>query len=226
MLLVGICLIGFFLWLVVIALSEGAVQDPTRSSTTNTNKAPIASAPLTGRRDEPQASPPVQEAELIPGWKRHQGRGTQVTSTRDWTSYDLARGRIPYSIQYPPGWKFGDEMLWDEKGEKVLELLPGGVWLKKGQSCFDRRPSSTDDLYPSRLIQQESVTFGPVSGVRRTVSTVYEAGAARESGELFVTSYCLQQGNRAFVMTFYERDYTTPDRRQLFDRIVSTFRFK
>lgn len=117
-------------------------------------------------------------------------------------------------------------MLWDRKGRKVAELAPGGVWLKKAQACFDKRIKNDDNPYPSTVLAEEELNLGPIRGMRRAQETVYEGGAARESGQLYVTTYCLQQGDRAFVMSFYETDKTDEANRKLFDKVISTFRFK
>jgi hypothetical protein len=172
------------------------------------------------------ASPSANEATINKGWKKFISSGKFVFSTDNWRSYSFENDNdsFSFSIEYPSDWNFDHGVFDDSSGKKIAEFSPGLVVLKPGQKCFD--VSDSDRFGRSEPISQTSITIGQLSGTLRIEKVLYDAGGfPKRGGYWYPNSYCLSNGNNAFVMSFYE-DQLNSDKRELFRKIISTLKFE
>jgi archaellum component FlaF (FlaF/FlaG flagellin family) len=182
----------------VVNSSPTLVPSPTNNSTTN-------------------------EATINKGWKKFVSNGKFVFSTDDWQSYSSKNENVSFSIEYPSDWTLGSSVFDDAKGNKIAEFLPGLVILKSGQKCFDKTGESESGR--SELISQTNITIGGLQGALKIEKVFYEGGSPNWTGYWYPNIYCISEGDKAFVMSFYE-DQLNSDKRELFRKIISTFRFE
>lgn len=169
------------------------------------------------------ASPSTNEADINKGWKKFMSNGKFVVSTDDWQSYSSESDNVSFSIEYPAYWNLGSSVFNDANGNKIAEFLPGLVILKSGQKCFDKEGDTESGR--SELISQTNITIGQLQGALRIEKVFYEGGSPNWSGYWYPNIYCLSEGNKAFVMSFYE-DQLNSSKRELFRKIISTLKFE
>jgi hypothetical protein len=116
-----------------------------------------------------------------------------VWKTDDWVDYEEAEVEVfpHYTFSYPRDWTFtGHSVFNDGRGNKVAELMPGVVRLSAGQRCFGLSGRISDGPF----------RFGNVRGRVVVFTTQFD-----DSDETYrVHEYCVQKGDYAFVIRFYE----------------------
>lgn len=165
----------------------------------------------------------VNEDTINKGWKKYISNGKFVFSTNDWWSYSFENDNLSFSIEYPSDWNLGSSVFDDSDGKKIAEFLPGLVVLQPGQKCFD--VNGNDEIGRSELISQTNITIGKLQGALRIEKVLYEGGSPNWTGYWYPNIYCLSDGSKAFVMSFYEEELNS-DKRGLFKKIISTLKFE
>jgi len=129
---------------------------------------------------------------------------------------------LSFSIEYPGEWQNNGGVFDDSNGNKIAELLPGLVSLQPGQKCFDVAPKNSG---LSQLISQTDLSIARRQGVLRVNKVIYEGGYPNWTDYWYPNTFCLMEGDKAFVMTFYEHEIETEDRK-LFIQILATLKFE
>lgn len=165
----------------------------------------------------------TNDAVINKGWKKFISNGGFVYSTNDWYSYSSKNYNTSFSIEYPTDWSLRSGVFHDANGEKIAEFIPGLVILKPGQKCFDA--GSSNKTGDNEIISQTNTTINQLNGVLRIEKVFYEGGSPNLTGYWYPNTYCLSNGNYAFVMSFYEKQLNS-DKRKLFQKIISTLKFE
>lgn len=150
------------------------------------------------------------------GWKKFSSGGKFVYSTEDWSSYSGAKDTFSFSIEYPGEWQLNGSVFDDSNGNKIAEFLPGLVVLSANQKCFDVNEEYNGR---SKLISKTNVNIAGKSGVLAIKETL------TESGIWYPNIFCLSEGEKAFVMSFYEHELGVGDKK-LFEKIVASLKFE
>jgi len=171
---------------------------------------------------------PTEEPMTFEGWKRYKSEGKFVYSTDDWSSFKDNNYKISFSFEYPKEWTaavsiftepdFSDK---EAPSRKVAELR-GIIVLKPGQKCLD--VVGKDPSESTQFLSQTDLMIGNKSAVVRVNKVFYEGGYPEWTGYWYPNRYCLMDGNKAFLMTFYEDQLNTGDK-ELFRKIISTVKF-
>lgn len=153
-----------------------------------------------------------------------------VCSTYNWWAYHSENKVVRYSFEYPGNWSFnGSSVFDDQNGQKIAELLPGVVILKKNQKILqviEGEPSNyqDEDEGPKRvLISKQNIDFTRYKGVRRVESVVATDGQGSFI-EWYPITYYLQDKDKVFGIIFYERELNS-DLRKVFEEVVKSFEF-
>lgn len=154
-----------------------------------------------------------------------------VFSTYNWFEYHSENKIVKYSFEYPSNWSFNSSSVFtDQNGQKIAELLPGVVILKKNQrllQVIEGGPSNyhqdEDEVPRPVLISNQSIDFARYKGIRVVKSVVATDGRGTFI-EWYPITYYLQDKNRVFIINFYERELNS-DLRKIFDDVVKSFKF-
>ncbi|MEK9132657.1 MAG: hypothetical protein AAB606_03065 [Patescibacteria group bacterium] len=149
-------------------------------------------------------------------WQEFNSKGTDVFTTKDWSSFSVVKDKFSFSIEYPDYWKLHGSVFYDAGNNKVAELLVGLVVLQPGQTCFD---SAEVKYEMSELLSKTNVSIGGRQGVLKIEKTNHE------SGYWYPNIYCIMGDKTALVMAFYEDKLNTGDKK-LFEKILSTIKFE
>jgi len=156
------------------------------------------------------------------GWKKFNSGGELVFSTENWSSYPGTKDNFSFSIEYPGEWQYYGSVFHDSNGNKIAEFLPGLVFLSPNQKCFDVNEVYNEEDNgdgESKLISRTNIVIGDKIGVLK----IYETGT--KSGIWYPNIFCLSEGEKAFVMSFYEHELGAGDK-ELFEKILATLKFE
>jgi len=204
-----------------LSKSAGA---PSVSSTIIPSSTPITTPTPIPTTTPPTPTPtrvipsPEPTVEIVNGWKVYKSEGEEVYYTDDWQFFSGKEGNIPHSFRYPADWILRGTVFDDAKGKKIAEFAPGPVELKGTQNCSEMYDSLIKDERV-KVISKEETTMNGL-GIFKIVTETLS-----ESILWYPNIYCLQQGNNALLITFYERELNSANR-ILFDEIISTFEFE
>ena len=166
----------------------------------------------------------VDRSSSVLKWQGYDYLENEVYTTNNWLDFQGKKGNIHYIFNFPWNWEKTNSVFLDENGAKVAELSPGGVEMKPGQTCFDKSDVSTTESRV-KIISTIPITVNELTGVLQVREVQYEGGGGgKYTGTWYPNVYCLQKGDEAFVMTFYE---TSPNsgKQSLFEEILATFDF-
>lgn len=153
-------------------------------------------------------------------WKSFTSGKKSAYTTENWLEYQDAEDEHSFTIFYPPNWVLEGTVFHDENDHKVAEFGPGMVILSPNQTCFDYK----DNEGKLDIVSESDINISGKSGVLRVTKGFYEGGSPEWNGVWYPSWYCIQEGNRAFVMSFYE--YTEePQNASLYEAILSTLEF-
>ena len=214
-------LIGLlFAGILLIFLSKSPQQTPYQQNITRVLPSP---SPTTA------ASPAASDA-VVANWKTYKAQEENPFSTDDWYTHSYGqKARILYSFRYPSEWTSEYSVFYDATGNKISELSPGIVILKPGQKCLDKNVDYENSQGRIEFVSQQNVNITGYNGALRISKGFTEPGLDRNGKSVMGTlnydyTYCLSEGNKAFVITFYDQELNSK-KRKLFDQILSTFRF-
>lgn len=145
--------------------------------------------------------------------------------TGNWMQFSIEEDSAGglYKLDYPGSWKIQSTVFHDPAGTKVAELSPGYVTTGESQQCFATEFESERAV----LLSQESFRIGPNKGELRVVATHPEGDVS--SGHIdtwFPRAYCIEGGDKAFIITFYSRtESPSAEDQRVYERIISSFRF-
>lgn len=148
-------------------------------------------------------------------WKILKQKETPLVTT-DWIDLQTADNHEPvgYSISYPGDWTLEYTVFLDKNGQKVAELIPP-ILLSEGQKPFDNwKPG-----YGEKQVSRTEITLQDLTGQKIITKTTPDDGPV-----WYPHNYCLANGNKAFMIIFYERELGSGNE-ALFDKIISTLRF-
>ncbi len=166
----------------------------------------------------------VDRSSSVSKWQGYDYLENEVYTTNNWLDFQGKKGNIHYIFNFPWNWEKTNSVFLDENGAKVAELSPGGVETKPGQTCFDKSDVSTTESRV-KIISTIPITINGLIGVLQVREVQYEVGGGgKYTATWYPNVYCLQKGDEAFVMTFYE---TSPNsgKQSLFEEILATFDF-
>lgn len=160
-------------------------------------------------------------------WKTYNSRSDNILifSTDDWSTYSPKNNgqSFSFSIKYPGDWKYYGYVFDDAQGNKIAEFSPGPIALKAGQKCFDAKEEQEDSRF--EILSQMNITIGGMQGALRIEKSMYEDVENRKAGYWYPNTYCLMDGEKAFAMSFYEKELNSSNR-DSFKKIISTLRFE
>lgn len=151
------------------------------------------------------------------GWKKYTPNDVAAFSTSNWKSYSPIDINTSFLVEYPNDWKLDGSVFYDVNNNKVAEFSPSVIFLESNQKCFD---SKMEESNQEKLLSQADIEIGKRQGVVRVLETIYSGG-----GRWYPNQYCLMEEDRAFIMTFYERELGSVDK-ALFEKIISTLELK
>ena len=211
---VGMAVVVFLGVVLVVSYRYGKSLD--MASVRNTPQTQEKSAPPLVDLSEKSIPPAVTESN--DGWKKYISNENRLFTTKDWQTYSIiGNDNASFSIKYPENWKLSGKSVFENSdGKKVAEFSPGMVMLQLGQNCFDVKEESPR----SKLISQAHITIDDRQGSLRVKKSAYEPG-----GYWYPNIYCVTEGDKAFVMAFYEEEpgSKTGD---LYKEILSTLEFE
>ncbi|MBN1263442.1 MAG: hypothetical protein JW991_03730 [Candidatus Pacebacteria bacterium] len=138
----------------------------------------------------------------------------------DGLSYSSVESDISFSIEYPADWTCNNGVF-SSKGKKIAEFSPGLVILQPGQGCFEGGIMD----HGGELISETTVSIGGRQGIHRVEICGYEGGYPDYIGTWYPNIFCLEEGEKAFKMSFYEHELGAGDR-ALFEKILATLKFE
>jgi len=189
--------------LVIIAITAGVfvwkVEKGEETGQVLTVKVQKDMVPNNDGQQGQQQEPIIADATMIKGWKKY-------------TSSDKL-----FSIEYPNSWQISGTVFSDASGKKIAEFIPGATTLKENRQCFD---SMNDDQDRVRIISKTDITINDQQGMLLIEKVVKDPGG----GFWFPNIYCLKKEEKAFIMAFYSDNLNT-DKRELFNKIISTLNF-
>ncbi len=159
----------------------------------------------------------IDESISQTGWKKFSSDGKYVFSTENWSLYSIKKDDFSFSIKYPSEWQLNGSVFDDASGNKIAEFLPGLVVLSPNQKCFDFDKEENRRI--GELISRTSVSIGGKTGVLE----INKTGTQR--GVWYPNIFCLSEGEKAFVMSFYEHELGGGNR-ELFEEILTTLKFE
>lgn len=158
----------------------------------------------------------IDETASNKGWEEFNSGGKFVYSTENWSSYSDTNDNFSFSIEYPDEWQLHGSVFYDSNDNKIAEFLPGLVVLSPNQKCFD---FDKEENGRSKLISKTNVSIGGKTGVLE----INETGTER--GVWYPNIFCLSEGEKSFVMSFYEHELGTGDK-ELFEEILASLKFE
>jgi len=178
-------------------------------------------------------APKKEEPEKASNWREYSTTPGYIHTTEDWQSFESVRNEKDYSfsIEYPKDWKLHGSVFDDPQGNKIAEFLPpsGIVLLSSEQNTYKWGSKEHIDVLSkgygglSEIITVEAFSIGNVHGLRQVSETV--AFGQGKPITWHPITYYIPDNEKVFSMTFYERELNS-DKRETFDKIISTFKFK
>ncbi len=166
----------------------------------------------------------------ISGWRKDFFITESATTTENWSDYKKLSTyeKIPFSIEYPEYWiKKGNDLYEERNGISIVRVASIGtglIMLEPNQKCFDNqslRKHTADDNNPGpHLFSEEELIIDGREGALR----ITENKSTLDENYTYTSVYCISDKNRAFRMSFYEKELDF-EKRDLFEKIISTVKF-
>ena len=150
------------------------------------------------------------------GWKKLNSNEFAFSIENGW-SYLSRYDDFSFSIDYPGDWQLKGSVFYDSNGNKIAEFSQGPVVLSANQECSDLL--SEIESQRSRPISEANIHIGGKDGLLK----ISEAHTEKETW--YPNIFCLSEGEKAFIMSFYQRDLGAGDR-ELFEKILATLKFE
>jgi hypothetical protein len=176
------------------------------------------------------------ETPSFDAWTVYSSTDGIIFFTDDWYGYQPDQGTLRYRFEHPSDWQWHGGVLVNAEGIKVAERV-GPICLQVGQTCYDNFVESAlaQEAYILKRFELLSVEDwrGKKYWGKRVVrknnmvdrKNHPRFGTGHVPDVIFITTYCLQDEEKAFLIWFYAEDELTSEDSALYERIVSTFRF-